>query len=344
MPAITSGRVLVTGANGYIAVWIVKSLLDAGFAVRGTVRAESKATYLRKLFQSFGDKFDVVVVPDMTKEDAFAEHVKDVDAIAHTASPFHMNAVDPDEIIGPAVAGTLSVLKAAHVHGAAVQRVVVLSSTAALFRTTTEPVVLDESAWNEQAIAEVKEKGRDAPAVAKYRASKTLAERAAWDWYEEKKKTGAVGWDLVTLNPPFVYGPILHECARPEELNQSMRDWYHMIVEGKIDNETLVNGGAMYVDVRDIAQAHTLALLKPDAGDNRFIISAGPYKWQEFATAAHKFSEKLPAGVSSFDPSKATHLLQYDNSKGIKILGLKYRSIDEVTKDSLEDFKTRGWI
>ncbi|KAI0696062.1 NAD(P)-binding protein [Cerioporus squamosus] len=344
MPAITSGRVLVTGANGYIAVWIVKSLLEAGFAVRGTVRAESKAAYLRNLFQSFGDKFDVVVVPDMTKEDAFAEHVKDVNAIAHTASPFHMNAVEPDEIIGPAVAGTLSVLKAAHVHGAVVKRVIVLSSTAALFRATTEPVVLDESAWNEQALAEVKQKGRDAPAVTKYRASKTLAERAAWEWYEERKRAGVLGWDLVVLNPPFVYGLILHECDKPENLNQSMRDWYHLIVEGKIDNETLVNGGAMYVDVRDIAQAHTLALLKPDAGDNRFIISAGPYKWQDFATAAHRFSDKLPAGVTSYDPSKATHLLQYDNRKAINILGIKYRSIEEITSDSLQDFKARGWI
>ena len=67
MPAITSGKVLVTGANGYIAVWIVKSLLEANFAVRGTVRSESKAAYLRSYFKSLGDKFEVVVVPDMTK-------------------------------------------------------------------------------------------------------------------------------------------------------------------------------------------------------------------------------------------------------------------------------------
>ena len=58
---------MVTGANGYIAVWIVKSLLEGGFAVRGTVRSESKATYLRSYFKSFGDKLEVVVVPDITK-------------------------------------------------------------------------------------------------------------------------------------------------------------------------------------------------------------------------------------------------------------------------------------
>ena len=67
MPAITSGKVLVTGANGYIAVWIVKLLLEAGFSVRGTVRAESKAAHLRTLFKSYGDKFEVVIVEDITK-------------------------------------------------------------------------------------------------------------------------------------------------------------------------------------------------------------------------------------------------------------------------------------
>ena len=67
MPAITSGKVLVTGANGYIAVWIVKSLLDAGFFVRGTVRSESKAGYLREHFKSFGGKLEIVVVEDITK-------------------------------------------------------------------------------------------------------------------------------------------------------------------------------------------------------------------------------------------------------------------------------------
>ena len=67
MPAVTSGKVLVTGANGYIAVWVVKTFLDQGFSVRGTVRSESKAGHLRKLFKDFGDKFEVVVVEDITK-------------------------------------------------------------------------------------------------------------------------------------------------------------------------------------------------------------------------------------------------------------------------------------
>ena len=67
MPAVTSGKILVTGANGYIAIWIVQHLLERGFSVRGTVRSEQKAAHLRKVFASFGDKLEVVVVEDITK-------------------------------------------------------------------------------------------------------------------------------------------------------------------------------------------------------------------------------------------------------------------------------------
>lgn len=67
MPTVQSGKVLVTGANGYIAVWLVKKLLDEGYSVRGTVRSASKGVYLQKLFASYGDKFELVVVEDITK-------------------------------------------------------------------------------------------------------------------------------------------------------------------------------------------------------------------------------------------------------------------------------------
>lgn len=67
MPAVTFGKVLVTGANGYIAVWVVKNLLEQGFSVRGTVRSESKGTHLKEVFKSYGDKLEVVVVEDIAK-------------------------------------------------------------------------------------------------------------------------------------------------------------------------------------------------------------------------------------------------------------------------------------
>jgi nucleoside-diphosphate-sugar epimerase len=97
MVAISSpAKVLVTGANGYLATWVVKKYLEAGYSVRGTVRSLSKAAFLNDKFAEFGDRFELVVVEDITKEGAFDEAVEGVDAIAHTASPFHFRVNKPD--------------------------------------------------------------------------------------------------------------------------------------------------------------------------------------------------------------------------------------------------------
>ena len=91
-----SAKVLVTGANGYLATWVVKKYLEAGYSVRGTVRSLSKSAFLNDIFGHYGDRFELVVVEDITKDGAFDEAVKGVDAIAHTASPVHFNITKPD--------------------------------------------------------------------------------------------------------------------------------------------------------------------------------------------------------------------------------------------------------
>ena len=67
MVAVQQGKVLVTGANGFVAMWVVKRLLEEGYSVRGTVRSESKAKHVREFFAKYGDKLEVVIVEDITK-------------------------------------------------------------------------------------------------------------------------------------------------------------------------------------------------------------------------------------------------------------------------------------
>ncbi|EMD31995.1 hypothetical protein CERSUDRAFT_119302 [Gelatoporia subvermispora B] len=341
MPAITSGKVLVTGANGYIAMWLVQSLLEQGFAVRGTVRSEQKAEHLRKVFAPFGDKLELVIVEDITKEGAFDDAVQGVSAIAHTASPFHTRADEPDELIVPAVQGTTSVLRsAARFGGPALKRIAVTSSCAAVLDPGA-PRLFSEADWNEASVAEVRAHGRAAPGIAKYRASKTLAERAAWAFYEENK--ASVGWDLVVLNPPFVFGPVLHLVDAPEKLNSSMLEWFDTVVKGAKDNAALVSQGSCWIDVRDLAEAHVRALTVPEAGGERIIISAGPFKWQDWVTATRTITTDVPAGDTSYDPKATSHALNYDTSKAARVLKLEYRSMEDSIRDMLADFKAKGW-
>ncbi|KAJ7162509.1 NAD-P-binding protein [Mycena filopes] len=328
MPAISNGKVLVTGANGFVAAWVVRSLLEEGFAVRGTVRSAEKGDHLRETFASFGERFELVVVPDIAKDGAFDEAVRGVDAIEHTASPFHFHADDPDELIIPAIHGTVGILKSALRYGKSVKRVVVTSSSVAVMEVQEEPRIFNELDWNEQAARDVAKMGREAPPTTKYLASKTLAERAAWAFVEEHKEE--ITWDLVVLNPPFVFGPTIHYTPTPSALNTSARQFYTMLTEAS--PPATLHTGSSWVDVHDLGRAHVLALLKENAGGERIIVSAGAFVWQDFLTEIFYRSGK-----------DAVHRIRYDASKSRRVLGIVYRSIEDTTRDTVADWEARGW-
>ncbi|KAI0707581.1 NAD(P)-binding protein [Cerioporus squamosus] len=342
MPAVSTGKILVTGANGYVAAWIVKSLLEQGYAVRGTVRSESKATHLRSLFKSYGVKFEIVIVEDITKEGAFDQAVRGVDAVAHTASPVTTKAEDPSEVILPAVHGTVGLLASVLKHGFSVKRVLVTASIGSIHEFIPEPKVYSEADWNELALREVETKGAGASPLNKYCAGKVLAERGAWKLWSEHKD--AVGWDLVVVHPTYVFGPILHEVDKPDHLNESMRIFYDATVGGTYDKETLATLGSSFVDVRDLGMAHVLAIKTPEAGGERIIISHDVFKLQDIVNIARRLYPQLPAGNTDYDPTTAMHYQTYDTSKERKLLKIKFHSLQDMIKDTLEDFKARGWI
>ncbi|KAI0085140.1 NAD(P)-binding protein [Irpex rosettiformis] len=343
MTIVTSGKVLITGVNGFLGTWVAKKLLEEGYAVRGTVRSEDKSVYLKKLYSNFGDKFESTVVPDITKDGAFDGAVKDVNAIIHLAAPFHMSAVDPAEIINPAVEGTNSVLQSTLTHGTRVRRFVLTSSVAAIMELLPEAPVFNEESWNEQSIRNCREQGKDAQQHDKYLASKTLSERAAWDFVEKNKDR--IKFDLVVLNPAIVLGPILHEVADPMKLNMSMLEHYISVVAGARSDEELFAINNSWVDIRDVADAHALALQKQEAAGERLLIAAEPYVWQEWVNAAHAQDSSLPAGNPNADISKAVYQMKYSNEKAARILGsTKYKTKEETTRDILVSYREKGWL
>ena len=148
----------------------------------------------------------------------------------------HVAAEDPEEQIRPALAGTTSILHSASAPGSTVKRVILVSSLAAVLDADAPtPVQFTETDWNDRAVTQVRENGAAAPQQAKYYASKTLAERAAWDIYREGTAKGTIGWDLVTLCPPWVFGPALG-MRSPDELTTSVKKWYELAVkeEGEV--------------------------------------------------------------------------------------------------------------
>nr|GAT52696.1 D-lactaldehyde dehydrogenase [Mycena chlorophos] len=341
MPAISTGKVLVSGANGYVAAWVVRALLEAGFSVRGAVRSQEKGAHLAKMFASYGDKFELAVVPDIMKEGAFDEAVKGVDAIEHTASPFHFHSDDPADYLDPAINGTTGILRSALKFAPTVKRVVVTSSAAAVVGNhfTQAVTTLSETDWNDDSVKLVEEQGREAPNGDKYRASKTLAERAAWTFVNEHKST--ISWDLVCLNPPLVLGPTIHELTSPSALNTSMHLMYTAF-----RTPDFTGGIPLWVDVRDLATAHVRSLTTPEAGGERFIVSRGAYKWQDFLDAI-PVSKKSPSGPyitgTPGSGKNATYPILLDASKSQRVLGMRYRGEDETARDVVADWEARGW-
>ncbi|KAJ3526557.1 hypothetical protein NMY22_g10117 [Coprinellus aureogranulatus] len=350
MPTVNPGaKVLVTGANGFIPMWTVARLLEKGYAVRAAVRSAEKGRHLEEYFKKYEGKLELVVVPDITVEGAFDEAVKGVEGIEHMASPFIMGLEDPEDYIRPAIDGTLGILNSALKHSTSLKRVVITSSCGSVFTIQDTPRTFSEADWNEQSIQVTKEKGRDADAASKYCASKTLAEKASVEWYEKHK--GEVGWDTTWILPPFAFGPPIQEIPgnSPEKLNTSMKPWYDTVIANVPGVREALAWSNSWADVRDLAEAHVLALEKEAAGGERIIVSQGSFVWQEWLDVANSLKEagvysgkELPKGFPDINESKV-YMTNYDTSKEKRILGVKYRTMKETTRDILEDFRRRGW-
>jgi len=176
-------RVLLTGANGFIASHVLSDILARGWSVRAVVRSQEKANQILSDFPNHGSQLDTGVVPDITAPGAFDEVVKSTpqfDTVFHTASPFLYRVIsDNREFIDPAIHGTLEVLKSVKAHAPTVTRVVLTSSCAAVVNFGASPTAIPMKTYTEQDWNPITLEEALAGAQARaYQASKTFAEKA----------------------------------------------------------------------------------------------------------------------------------------------------------------------
>jgi dihydroflavonol-4-reductase len=254
--------VLVTGASGYLGGHVTREFLEHGYRVRGTVRSlanPSKVDHLRSLGAAHGDRLELVEA-DLTRDAGWKEAVSGCTFVEHVASPFP--AAEPDdenELLRPAIDGTLRVLGAA-ADSASVRRVVLTSSVAAVAsgHAPSPGRIFTEEDWSL------------VDACQAYPKSKTLAERAAWDFVAGLPKQRNL--ELATVNPGFIAGPLLGPDigTSGEVVGRMMRR----------ELPACPRLGWSIVDVRDVAIAHRLATEKPEAAGQRFI-AAGGHLWMQ---------------------------------------------------------------
>ncbi|GFF28658.1 putative uncharacterized oxidoreductase C513.07 [Aspergillus udagawae] len=329
--------ILITGASGFLASHIVDYFLRAGYQVRGTVRSVETARKVQQAFSGYAQQLTLAVVEDVATPGAFDTAVRDVHGVIHTATPFQVFGVEDNvrELLKPAIDGTLNILKSVHEFAPQVKRVVLTSSFAAMADVTKGKWpghVYSELDWNPTPYEVAAAKG--APAGLAYTTAKSLAERAAWDFVKSNK----ANFDITTILPPMIYGPNINATANIAKLNTSSMDIYRLISpQSKSSDPVPENVFWLFVDVRDVAEAHLRAYQVAEAGGERFFICKGNFTYQQFVNALRANLPEIKDRVPVGNPSAAevpSDVYTVDTSKSQRILGLKYRPLEETIVDA----------
>jgi nucleoside-diphosphate-sugar epimerase len=335
--------VLVTGATGYVAGWLVKKLLEEGITVHAAVRNpdnKKKVAHLDEIAAKTNGTIKYFK-SDLLQPGSYAEAMQGCELVYHTASPFTSDYKDPQkELIDPAVNGTANVLETAN-KTPSVKRVVLTSSCAAIYTDAsdienTPDKILTEEVWNTTASLDYQP----------YSYSKTLAEQKAWEINK-----GQSQWDLVTINPSFVMGPALNAQSSTSESISVLK---------QLGDGTMKMGapkmGVGVVDVRDVAEAHYKAGYTPEA-QGRYITSAHNSNFLEMGkTLLPKFGDKFPLPKKAlpkwllmligpmtnklftrkFIKNNVNVEWKADNSKIKNELGMTFKPLQETMEDAFQ--------
>jgi dihydroflavonol-4-reductase len=334
--------VLVTGGSGFIAVHIILKLLNEGYRVRATLRTVSRQEEVKSMLAQGGASgFENLefIETDLTSDRNWLEAATGAAYVIHVASPTPATRPDDgDEMVAMAVDGTLRVMKTAKAAG--VKRVVLTSASGAVLAGhKSHPGLFTEEDWTDLS-------GN----VDAYQRSKTMAERAAWEFAKKENM------ELSAVNPVAVMGPVLG------------RDYSHsnQIVKAMLTGKMpfLLKIGFDYIDVRDVADLHLLAMTRSEAAGERFLATAGEnltYKEEAkilqrcLGSAAEKVSTKeIPNFLVNFLAlfikdlrMPATFLGQNtacSNVKAKKLLGWQPRSAEEAILATAKSMVELGLI
>jgi nucleoside-diphosphate-sugar epimerase len=338
-----SKPVMVTGANGYVASWLVKRLLDEGITVHAAVRNpnnEEKLSHLKEAAEASNGEIKFFQ-GDLMKEGSYKEAMEGCELVYHTASPFTTDVKDPQkELIDPAVNGTANVLNSAN-EVSSVKRVVVTSSCAAIYTDAIDSVnapggKLTEEIWNTTASLDYQP----------YSYSKTLAEKKAWEIVESQSR-----WDLVTINPCLVVGPALN----PHNTTSETVNILKMLGGGDMKMGAPKMGVGI-VDVRDVAEAHFKAGFTPEA-KGRYITAGHCTDFLEMGTVLlPKYGAQFPLPKKAlpkwllmvvgpmtnklftrhFIKNNVNVPWNADNSKIKKELGIKFRPMRDTMEEAFQ--------
>ncbi|WRX10663.1 NAD-dependent epimerase/dehydratase - like 5 [Theobroma cacao] len=323
------GTVCVTGGTGFIASWLIKRLLEEGYSVHATVRADPEnrrdTSFLTSL-PGAAEKLKIFSA-DLNDPDSFDAAIEGCKGVLHVATPVDFENKEPEEVvIERAISGALGIVKAC-LKSKTVKRVVYTSSGSAVVFNNKDLDMMDESFWTDVDL--VREKLD--PHVRSYMISKTLTERAALEFAADHRL------DLVTVIPTFVVGPFI--CPK---FPGSVRTTLALVLGNQHEYATLLNTSMVHVD--DVARAHIFLLEYPDA--------KGRYNCSSDTISLQKLAEILSAKYPEFPIPTADSLAEVQgmkapglSSKKLMDTGFKFRyGVEEMLDGAIKCCKEKGYL
>jgi len=328
--------ILLTGANGYVGMHVARELLESGFQVKGTVRSLDKTELILQVIDPRFHSRLSFVVEDLESPQAFQNSgsLIGVDAILHVASPIRSTFEDSErDLLRPAVDGMLQLLRAAD-QFPTIKRIVITSSLATVVDSTKglrPDYIYTENDWSPVTWSEAKETKNWGLARA---ASKTFAERAAWEFFRASGSSHP--YDLVTLCPSLILGPSMKPARTVQDISGSLRLFWSGISQQTLPPTMYPS----YIDVRDLARIQRLALQLPDLGGQRYLISGGSFSFAEAANIVASHIPNSKAKISNQEETKLPAYI-YDNNKMKRdFIGLELRSKEETIVDTAKQLYT----
>ena len=340
--------VMVTGATGFVASWLVKKLMDNGITVHAAIRNPDdtiKLAHLKNLENSSSGKI-IFFKSDLLEDGSYLKAMEGCAIVFHTASPFNFKVTDNQRgFVDPALKGTRNVLDSVN-KTESVKRVVLTSSCVAIIGDTIEMAaypkkMISEDMWNTTSTVNHNP----------YNYSKTVAEKLAWEMSEKQER-----WKLVVINPSFVMGPTLSKT--------STSGTHGMI--GQMADGTMKSGAAPFeigmVDIKDVTEAHFNAAYLEDAS-GRYILSNKTLSMVDVANIIrNKFGDKwlLPKKAAPkwliwligpiIDKSISRKMISNNmghswlanNSKSINKLGIKYTALENCIENMFQQMIDNG--
>ena len=331
-------KVLVTGATGYIGLHCIHQLLNQGYSVNGSVRSPDRKDEIINALKDHNTSTEHlnIFTMNLTEDAGWDEGMAGCDYLLHVASPISLERTDEEYFIKPAIDGVNRALSFAKKYG--VKKVVLTSSVAAIFDTMEKKNIYDESDWSDP----------DNPHISAYSKSKTLAERAAWEFLENENHP----FELAVINPALVVGASI--SGDIGESNKAVA----MVAGGKMPVAVPLMFG--YVDVRDVAAAHILAMQTPSSNGERFALVEKDLWYKDVAKILRDngFNKAPTFGVpvwlakilANFNKELKLTLPYLGRKRSIKstkareVLGWNPRSAEESILDIAKQMKDLGML